>query len=151
MRLDEAKNILNKNGYLLEDKGPTNIVHDFSRDSLGVSFIGKFGTMRKENKWVIYDESFKDNGKIYIQGNGRFGEIVLDTGVLTLSAKHGDFANTMSLWIDIRNGNAQTIQLDKDITNQFIDAVSNRRITDHRFDNIIRNADVTDEEIAGLV
>lgn len=124
-----------------------NEVSNFSRDSLGVSFDGKFGNMRKGESWVVYPETL-DKGYICIQGDTRFGYINVNKDFLVLSAPHSTPIYA-ALMVDINKGKAQRIPLEKEIVDQILNAVNDRTITDHSLDNVIRNADVTDDELMG--
>jgi len=143
---DYFDEIKNKVGESMKNEGK-NEVSNFSRDSLGVSFDGKFGNMRKGESWVVYPETL-DKGYICIQGDTRFGYINVNKGFLVLSAPHSTPIYA-ALMVDINKGKAQCIPLEKEIVDQILNAVNDRTITDHSLDNVIRNADVTDDELKG--
>lgn len=143
---DYFDEIKNKVGESMKNEGK-NEVSNFSRDSLGVSFDGKFGNMRKGESWVVYPETL-DKGYICIQGDTRFGYINVNKGFLVLSAPHSTPIYA-ALMVDINKGKAQRIPLEKEIVDQILNAVNDRTITDHSLDNVIRNADVTDDELKG--
>ena len=132
---------------LTQNEAAGNSVSNFSRDSLGVSFDGKFGTMRKPADWVIYPTKPEDK-TFDIQCDNRWATIEKETGKMLLSAPHS-FANSWVLANDVRTGKAQRITLEPEVLKQLLDAIGDRRITDHSLDNIIRSADVTDAEIRG--
>ena len=132
---------------LTKNEAAGNSVSNFSRTSLGVSFDGKFGSMRKPADWVIYPTT--ENDKTFdIQCDNRWGTIDKATGKMLLSAPHS-FANSWVLANDVRMGKAQRIQLEPEVLKQLLDAIGDRRITDHSLDNVIRDVDVTDAEIRG--
>lgn len=132
---------------LTKNEAAGNSVSNFSRNSLGVSFDGKFGTMRKPADWVIYPTKPEDK-TFDIQCDNRWATIEKETGKMLLSAPHS-FANSWVLANDVRTGKAQRITLEPDVLKQLLDAISDRRITDHSLDKIVRSADVTDAEIRG--
>ena len=132
---------------LTQNEAAGNSVSNFSRNSLGVSFDGKFGTMRKPADWVIYPTKPEDK-TFDIQCDNRWATIEKETGKMLLSAPH-NFANSWVLANDVRTGKAQRITLEPDVLKQLLDAISDRRITDHSLDKIVRSADVTDAEIRG--
>lgn len=100
-------------------------VSGFKRDSFGCEFMGRFGSMRKPQSWVIYPKGSAPDGKVYIQCKNRWGEIDVDSGILWMSAAHG-FANNMSLTIDKVKGKAERIELDRDTVDQIVDAMDVR-------------------------
>jgi len=124
-----------------------NSVSNFRRDSLGVSFDGKFGTMRKAEDWVIYPTK-ADDKTFDIQSDKRWATIDKDTGEMWLSAPHS-FANNYVLAMDKRSGKAQHITLEPEVLKQFLDAIGDRRIMDHSLDKIAVSSDVTDAELRG--
>lgn len=124
-----------------------NSVSNFRRDSLGVSFDGKFGTMRKAEDWVIYPTK-ADDKTFDIQSDKRWATIDKDTGEMWLSAPHS-FANNYVLAMDKRSGKAQHITLEPEVLKQFLDAIGDRRITDHSLDKIAVSSDVTPAELRG--
>ena len=74
-----------------------------------MSFVCKFGKMRKEQEFCVYNISNDFDGKLLFQSDSRWAEITLD-GHIWISASHS-FSNHISLAIDKVKGKAEQDQL----------------------------------------
>ena len=78
------------------------------------SFDAKFGKMRKAQNFVTYPIHSDMNGEtITIQSEHRFAIIKIASGEMLLSANHAQYANSMRLQMDIINGKAERLTIDK--------------------------------------
>jgi hypothetical protein len=63
------------------------------------SFNGKFGKMRKEQDFIVYP----------IQSGHRYAVISVESGKMILSSNQANYANSMTLQMDMMNGKAEPV------------------------------------------
>ena len=82
------------------------------------SFNGKFGKMRKEQEFVVYPVQVGDSGNtIAIQSGHRYGIIQLSElakGKMILSSNQANYANSMTLQMDMLRGKAEPVLIPSD-------------------------------------
>jgi len=79
------------------------------------SFNGKFGKMRKEQEFVTYAIQSGDNGKtIAIQSGHRYAIISVESGKMILSSNQANYANSMTLQLDMLKGKAEKVLIPSD-------------------------------------
>lgn len=74
-----------------------------------VSFVAKFGKMKKAEEFTTYPMQSKDDTKtIYLQSSHRWAEMNAETGAVVISARRAQYANSMFLMLCKMNGTAET-------------------------------------------
>lgn len=81
------------------------MITNITKDSMGISFDGQFGTMRKPENFCVYSKSSSSQDKIMIQSEKRFGIITISEKKLVLSTSRNN-ATSLTLQVDIMQGKA---------------------------------------------
>lgn len=92
------------------------MIANIHKNCMGTTaFMGKFGKMRKEQRFVVYPIHSDMNGDtLTIQSEHRFAIIKVESGSTLMSANHAQYANTTALQMDIINGKAERFTIEKD-------------------------------------
>lgn len=84
------------------------MISNIRKNTLGINFEGKFGKMRKAQKFVTYPIHRDSSGEtLLIQSDHRIATIRLSDGKTVMSANHAQYANSVKLMADIANGVAE--------------------------------------------
>lgn len=92
------------------------MISNIRKNTMGTaSFDGKFGKMRKAQNFVTYPIQSGDNGKtIAIQSEHRYAVISVESGKMVLSTNQANYANSMTLQMDMINGKAEPVLIPSD-------------------------------------
>lgn len=87
------------------------MISNIHKNNMGTtSFNGKFGKMRKEQDFIVYPIQSGDSGKtLSIQSGHRYAVISVESGKMILSSNQANYANSMTLQMDMMNGKAESV------------------------------------------
>ena len=95
------------------------MISNIHKNCMGTtSFDGKFGKMRKSQDFVVYALKSGDDAKVLeIQSGHRYAVIQLSDlarGKMILSSNQANYANSMTLRMDMLNGKAEAVLIPSD-------------------------------------